>query len=102
MRDAGSLLLKAFIREAGGTTTHRLTERHIAWASATFTGARHEVTLLLTGADAAARADRLAAEIAELEFRLPGHLVADALFAGRRDTADGIEIDLEALTIEDG
>lgn len=102
MRDAGGLLLRAMLREAGGEGEARcLTIRSIAWVSATFTGARHELTLLLRGKDAEARATTIGAEIASMEFALPGHLVADAAFVGRRVTAEGVEIDLEALTVEE-
>ena len=102
MRDAGGLLLRALLREAGGEGAVRcLAIRSIAWASATFTGARHELTLLLHGEDAEARASAIGAGIASMEFMLPGHLVADAAFVGRRATAAGVEVDLEALTVEE-
>ncbi|MBS0503938.1 MAG: hypothetical protein JSS55_09100 [Proteobacteria bacterium] len=56
-----------------------------AWASATFTGARH--VLACAGADVSG--------IEEAEFSLPGHLVAD--IAARQENSRLI---IEALTIE--
>ena len=102
MRDAGGHLLRALVALAGGEDRARCTAmRSVAWASATFVGARHECTLLLSGADAEARADAIAAGIGTTEFALPGHLVADAVLVERRTTAAGIELALEALTVEE-
>ena len=56
-----------------------------AWASATFTGARHIL----------ACADRNVSGIEDAEFSLPGHLVADV--ETRREAGQLI---IEALTIE--
>lgn len=65
-----------------------LDSRVESWASATFTGARHVLTCAggvdLTG-------------IEDVEFALPGHLVADIAF----DVA-GDRVTIEALTIEGG
>ena len=48
------------------------------WASITYTGARHGFTLLFAGEDAVAAGERFIAELAEHEFTIAGHLVADA------------------------
>jgi hypothetical protein len=73
-----------------------------AWASATFRGARHSLSLHLDGATADDRATRLAETLGEVEFRLPGHLVADIALTGRKSNAAGTAIEIEALTLEDG
>ena len=52
------------------------TER--AWASITFAGTRHTLTLLFAGEEAAAAGERFVAELPEHEFAIPGQLVADA------------------------
>jgi hypothetical protein len=69
------------------------------WASATFVGARHGVTLILYGTDAASRAADLAQSLPEREFRIPGHIVAD--LATQIVQADGeIRLILSILTVE--
>lgn len=68
------------------------------WASATFTGARHMLTL--TGA-ASPALTRWTDALPEAEFALRGHLVADLnVEAVRRDGAD-LRIMLEVLTVEE-
>ncbi len=68
------------------------------WASVTFTGARHRLTLDL--AEGAAATAWLAA-LPELDLPLPGHLVAD-MVAARVEPRDGrLHALLEALTVEE-
>ncbi|MDB5688523.1 MAG: hypothetical protein JWL91_399 [Sphingomonas bacterium] len=73
-----------------------------AWASATFRGARHNLSLQLEGDGGDDRATKLAAALAIMEFRLPGHLVADIALTARKTYADGMAVEIEALTLEDG
>lgn len=49
-----------------------------AWASITFAGARHHLTLLFAGEAAVAAGERFIAELPDHEFAIPGQLVADA------------------------
>lgn len=49
-----------------------------AWASITFEGARHVVTLRFAGAEAVEGGEALVAVLPEHEFAIPGQLVADA------------------------
>ena len=72
-----------------------------AWASATFTGARHCYSVMLSGPAASAQASRLAGGLDAMEFDLPGHLVADIALVSRHDTQQGVAMTLEALTVED-
>lgn len=77
-------------------------ERHECrdWASVTFSGARHRLVLRLEGEGAAAEADRFLDGLAEREFALEGHILADiALVADERD-GQAVRLTLEALTIE--
>ncbi len=48
------------------------------WASVTFTGTRHTVSLAFVGAAAVAAGELFVAALPEHEFTMPRHLVADA------------------------
>ena len=50
-----------------------------AWASITFSGARHSVVLAFEGIDAAKAGEIFIAELPDHEFAIPGQLVADAV-----------------------
>jgi len=49
-----------------------------AWSSITFSGTRHEVTLVFEGAQAVAKGEEFMEALPEHEFTIPGQLVADA------------------------
>jgi hypothetical protein len=49
-----------------------------AWASITFAGTRHRMTLTFAGLDGWAAAEVLIEALPDHEFTVPGHLVADA------------------------
>lgn len=76
-----------------------------SWASATFTGARHEVDLRLEGAGAAAAAAAFLENLECAEFDLRGHILADiSLVSDQRHWSPGCEqvrLRIEALTVED-
>ena len=97
--DAGVLLERALTRGAAeaGIGLAILAAESTRWASVTFTGARHRLTVTA----ASQRLDAWLAGLPEAEFRLCGHLVADLAIAAQRRNGDRIEIDLEALTVED-
>ena len=73
------------------------------WASATFSGARHQLRAIVEGPGAVGAAADFLAVISELELPIPGHIVADiALVAEERgDGGTYACLELEALTIED-
>lgn len=48
------------------------------WASITFAGTRHQVTLVFTGAEAIEVGEKFIAFLPEHDFAIPGQLVADA------------------------
>lgn len=79
--------------------------RETPWASATFTGARHLFHFLVEegGVDAAARTH--IASLAEAEWCLPGHIVADVTHRwGYADDAvarDPVMLTVEILTVAD-
>lgn len=67
------------------------------WASATFTGARHVLTMAGTDSDAA-RA--WLGGLAELELTVRGHLVADVAVAATARGDGRVTAGVEALTVE--
>jgi len=84
-----------------GVTLEEIRSR--SWASATFTGARHELTLRIAGDGARGAADAFLANLHAAEFKLRGHILADiALLSDeRRDDQDWVRLSLDALTVED-
>lgn len=69
--------------------------RQRQWASATFTGARHNFTV---------EADVPPIKLDTLdshEFKLPGHIVADICVVGYTSGSSGCAVEVEALTVED-
>ena len=74
-------LLSAVLELASGQAgLLRHAER--CWASTTFTGTKHTVTLVFTGIEAQAAAEHFVERLGEHEFAIPGQLVADASVVG--------------------
>jgi len=72
----------------------------VDWQSLTFIGERHEISLRLTGPDAAPALALLRIRLNDAEWQLGGHVVADILVVGDRASADGsILVEIEALTL---
>jgi hypothetical protein len=70
-------LLDATMRLAG-PLAELLSHAERPWASATFSGARHTVTLMFSGEEGIAAAREFIATLPEHEFTIRGQLVADA------------------------
>ena len=68
------------------------------WASATFTGARHRITLV---GERSAALDSWLAALPEAEFMLRGHLVADIKLVRVRRAGAAATIAIEVLTVEE-
>lgn len=68
------------------------------WASATFTGARHSLTLT---APPSAMLDQWLVGLSEADFALRRTLVADIHVVRMTRDADGVTVALEALTVEE-
>lgn len=76
-----------------------------AWASATFAGSRHRVTLRFAGAAAVEAGERFIDMLPEHEFNLPRRLVADAAVTAAIHTAlpqPCLEVEAELLVLDDG
>lgn len=98
--DATSALLRAL----GDRLDHPFELDEIesrGWASVTFTGARHTLSLRLRGDGAEASADVFLDGLEAAEFSLRGHILADIVLVARESAIDGVCIRLEALTVED-
>lgn len=67
------------------------------WASATFTGARHRITVAMLPCPAA---EAWLSTVRDAEFDVRGHLVADVDVVAVRRLAPRVEADLEILTVE--
>lgn len=104
MKDATSALIRALdFPDFQRVTVEEIRSR--SWASATFSGVRHEVCFRLDGEGADIAADAFLNGMEEREFDLAGHILADIALVSRSD-ANGTEgplvrIHLQALTIED-
>lgn len=102
-RDCHGRLLTALLDRAGKGWSIGDTGM-TGWASATFVGARHAMTLLLVGDgaedDAQAQARAFGDALPEMEFILPGHIVADLAVESVEEVAEGIALQLSVLTIE--
>ena len=68
------------------------------WASANFVGARHLFPCTIADEDAAALRPLLQARLETIEWRLPGHIVADLVV---EIADDGVGLRIEILTVED-
>ncbi len=74
------------------------------WASATFSGSRHTLSLAFEGAEAVAAAELFIADLPDHEFTIPGQLVADAAVIEAVQTmlpSPVFIIEVEVLLLED-
>jgi hypothetical protein len=78
------------------TVAQLLSEEETKWASITFSGARHRLHFQTVGAEAKGLIASIAARLAEVEFTLRGHIVADIAVISQSVR----ELVLEALTVE--
>ena len=102
--DAGAELKRAlrvsFVTFGAAVTFEALTSR--PWASITFAGERHKLTLCLPGPGAQAAVDAFLEGLEDREFALRGHILVDIEVTGMQRDGDGqIRLTVEALTIED-
>ena len=103
--DAGEELKRALRSALAGFSGTVAIEEPIGrpWASVTFSGARHSLALSLQGTGAGAAADAFLDGLAEREFALRGHILADIVLVGDRRRSHGkdVRLVLEALTVVD-
>lgn len=74
----------------------------VDWQSLTFIGECHEISLRLRGPDPETALATLRNGLADAEWQLEGHVVADILIVRETAAEDGsILVELEALTLSD-
>lgn len=100
---AAAGLLRAIMARAGVDRNRiLLTEfRSVDWQSLTFVGERHQMELRIPPPDANLLADRICDRLADVEFVIPGQIVADiGLERPPSRNRDGsVTLHIEALTI---
>ena len=105
MSRAASGLLRALLDRVAEDRDRILLSqvRSVDWQSLTFVGERHCIELRILGDRAANLAERLTCGLADAEFAIPGHLVADITVVGepRREVDGGLTVTIEALTLAD-
>lgn len=97
------VLLTAVLRLAGGKAELL---RHVErpWASVTFAGTRHTITLAFTGSEAVAAVDTFLNALPDHEFAIPRQVVADAAIVSvTHETAPEpkLTVEVEMLLLED-
>ena len=104
LSSAAAQLLDSLV-ERSGLDQNRISIgrfQSVDWQSLTFTGERHEISLRLAGPDAAPALALLRDGLAEAEWRLVGHVVADILIVAETAARDGsITVAIEALTLSE-
>ena len=100
--DATSALIRAVRLHFSPAAGFALEEvRSRGWASATFTGARHELAFRLEGETAEAEATRFLSGLEAAEFDLRGHVLADVALLSETRSPGLATIRIEALTVEE-
>lgn len=98
--DVATLLGRAIEADAcrAGCDASIETSDCMRWASATFAGARHRLTL---SAATSIALDRWIAGLPDTELSLRGHIVADLDVTHIARTGESARIELAVLTVED-
>ncbi len=98
--DASRRLSAALERaaEAAGLSVRVGDAAATSWASATFAGARHRLTLHL---DDAPGLDRWLAALPEADLPMKDHLVADLMVVSVERSDGAVTVRIEALTVEE-
>ena len=98
--DAGTLLIRALrnAATAAGVTIRVDSIACTPWASATFVGTRHRLTLV---ADPVPGLRRWIDDLPEAAFAMRGHIVADLSVEGVEAVADRQHVTIAALTLID-
>ena len=99
------LQLLSAVMELAGSAAELLRHTEKPWASVTFTGSRHAITLAFTGAEAAAMGEIFIAALPEHEFDVPRQIVADAAVLAVEHVLvpePRLTVEIELLLLEEG
>lgn len=103
MSPAASALVRALVARAGVPRERVLLidVQSVDWRSLTFNGERHLIELRIPAPGSQTIVDRMCEGLAEVEFSIPGTIVADIGVAGRpgRGLDGSISLTIEALTL---
>lgn len=95
------LQLLSAVMTLAGDDAELLHHKEQAWASATFSGARHRLALIFPGETAMTAGEAFLEALPEHEFTLPGHIVADAQIVIVEQDAHCLKVEAELLLLED-
>ncbi len=104
MSSAATLLLRSLMARTGFDHDRIFVGRFhsVDWQSLTFAGERHEISLRIPGPDASGAMALLRDGLADAEWQLKGHVVADIVIVAETIADDGsILVEIEALTLSD-
>lgn len=98
-RDVGATLTRSLAGTAAqaGCSIDVMANDWRRWASATFTGARHRLSL---AGSPSLEFENWLTRLGDANVPMPGHLVADLTVAAVRRAPERVEVDLEILTVE--
>lgn len=99
------LQLLAAVMDLAGGQAELLRHSERPWASITFTGSRHNLTLAFTGPEVMAIGETFIAVLPEHEFNLPRQIVADAAVLSVEHVllpAPRLTVEIELLLLEEG
>lgn len=105
MRRTASDRLREALLALGDHCGQIIEHREQPWASITFAGARHTLSLLFAGEEAVEAGERFIAALPDHEFAIPGQLVADASVTAceqRMLPSPRLAVTCELLLLEDG
>ena len=97
--------LRAALLDLADHRAQVLEHKEVPWASITFAGARHTLTLLFVGEEAATAGEHFIAALPDHVFAIPGQLVADASISEcehRMLPHPRIVVTCEVLMLEEG
>ena len=98
------LPLLSALMELAGRKAELVRHAERSWASATFSGTRHEVVLSFAGAATIAAGEQFIADLPEHEFTISGSIVADAVVTATDHLAlpePKLQVTAELLLLEE-
>jgi hypothetical protein len=97
MTDPQPRLIRSLLARTDGAAW-LIAARSRPWISATFAGTRHHIRL----AAPPPAAEWLSEQLDAIDFVIPGHIVANIALTGCTRAEPLMELEIEALTIEEG